>query len=287
MDAPRTHSIPPSIPVGSGLFVRALEIVGRLEALPADAVGALRFGDHGVVLVEARSVSWAEAAGMQQRFAQLIRHQRSPPLERAYLQDLYRQCKNDQTPFVEALLASEAVGPQGLRAALFRHVAEAIAHLAMRGARCDGFTPNARFQARFSFSPIEILAGLGARNDPALAVVAAGHLDSTLVPETSGWAFLRDAGQGGPVIIAVAGEPALRGAEMFELSVWAGGLFDVTSVFDDDVRVASASFEDGRNVVAWRRGEVYYAAACANRAGSARLVAALDATLMAEARAPR
>lgn len=286
MDAPRTHSIPPSIPVGSGLFVRALEIVGRLEALPAHAVGALRFGQHGVVLVESRAVSWAEAAGMQQRFAQIIRHQRSPPLERTYLQDLYRQCKDDQTPFVEALLASGAASPEGLRVALFRHVAEAIAHLALRGARCEGFTPNARFQARFSFSPSEILAGLGARNDPALAVVAEGHLAATLVPETSGWAFLRDAGQGGPVVIAVAGGPALRGAEMFELSVWAAGLFDVTTVFDDDVRVASASFEDGRNIVAWRRGDVYYAAACANRAGSARLVAALDAKLVSEPSAP-
>ena len=63
---------------------------------------------------------------------------------------------------------------------------------------------------------------------------------------------------------------------MLDVCAWASSLFDVTSVFDPGVRIASASWDDGRFVVAWRTPEAYFAAACRNRAGAARLMARLD-----------
>jgi hypothetical protein len=279
MPAPVTR-IPPSIPVEPGLLARALELLARVEALPGSSVGALRFGGKGIVLVESGRVCWAAAAGMPQRFSQILRHQHEPPLPREYLQDLLRQAKDGQAPLVQALLATGEISPEGLRAAMFRHVAEAIAHLALFGARWEDFVPHAGYRARFSFSTAEILASIGGRTNPALAGAATTLLEGTLVPETTGWAFLRDAGMGGPVIIAARGEPPLRGEEMLDVSVWAASLFDVTGIFDGAVRIASASWPGDRYVVAWRTGGTYFAARCLNRAGAARLVAGLERQLL-------
>jgi len=281
-----TYAIPPSIPVGPGVLGRALALLDRVETLPADAVGALRFGDRGSVLVESRLVCWAVASDMQHRLTELLRHQQDPPLDRAHFVELYRQCKDDNAPLVEALLSRGGVSASGLRAALFRHTAEAIAHLAMSDASYEGFVPHAPYRARFLFSTNEILACLGARGDPALALAAQRTLEDTLVPDTSGWAFVRDGSRGAPVVVAVK-NAALRGEEMIEICAWVSSLFDVTQVFDDAVRIASASWPGGRYVVAWRERETYFAAASANRAGAARLVAAVDERLMPSAeRAP-
>ena len=272
-------SIPPSIPVEAGILSRALEVLERVEILPADAVGALRFGAHGLLLVESRAVCWAAAPGMRHRLTQLLRYEHDPPLSKESLREVYRQCKDGQLPLVDGLLATGKLSPNALRSALFRHTAEAIAHLAASGVRFEAFVQQPRYRARFPFSTAEILAYLGARCDPLLATEAASLLEQSLVPETSGWAFLRDAGMGAPVIVATRGSPPLPGAEMLDVSLWAASLFDVTGVFDEGVSIASASFRDGRYVVAWRNGEIYFAAVCANRAGSARLVAGLDKKL--------
>jgi hypothetical protein len=287
MSAPQTRSSPPSIPVEPGVLNRTVELLDRVEALPPHAVGALRFGAQGIVLVESRAVCFAAAAGMQHRFTQLLRYQHNPPLERGYLIDLYRQCKDGQAPLVEALLATGTVSPAALRTTLYRHNAEAIARIALSGARCEAFVPRVRYQPRFTFSTVELLACLGARSDPALAVAAQRELDQLLVPETSGWAFLRDDGRGAPIVVAVRGSAPLRCAELLEVCTWAASLFDVTSVFDDEVAVASASFSGGRYVVAWRSRGTYYAATSANRAGSARLLAALDARMLSGSREGR
>ncbi|HEV8549122.1 MAG TPA: hypothetical protein VGQ57_08840 [Polyangiaceae bacterium] len=277
----RGQSIPPSIPVGPGVLARAFDLLARVETLPADAAGSLCFAGQGVLLVEDGAVCWAAAPGMRPRFTQILRYEHDPPLAREILLEVYRQCRDDQAPVVNALLASGKVSEAGLKTALFEHIAEAVAHLALSGARYVGFLPHARYDARFAFAPARILACLGARADPALADEAERALERTLVPDTSGWAFLRDGGLGAPVVVAVRGAPAVRGEEMLEIGAWTLGLFDVTGVFDADVRVASASFGEGRYVVAWRDSRTYFAAKCANRAGAARLVAALDQKLAA------
>jgi hypothetical protein len=277
---PRLHSIPPSIPVGAGLLNRTLDLLERVETLPNDAAGALRFGAQGMLLVERRSVCWATAAGMQPRFTEILRYQHNPPLSRESLHELYRQCKDGQAPLVDALLATGNVSVLGLRAALFRHISEAVAHISLSGARFEEFAPRAPYRARFSFSTAEILACLGARCDPALAVAAQRELTDTLVTDTSGWAFLRDEGKGSAVIVAVGGSSAVRGAEMLDICGWASGVFDVTAVFDDDVRIASASWLDDRSVIAWRTKATYFAAVCANRPAAARLLTALDRRLL-------
>jgi hypothetical protein len=283
MIVPPVHGIPPSIPVGASLLNRTLDLLDRVETLPQDAAGALRFGAQGMLLVEARSLCWATAAGMQPRFTEILRYQHNPPLSREFLHELYRQCMDGQAPLVDALLSTGNVSEPGLRAALFRHICEAVAHISLSGARFEEFVPRAPYRARFSFSTAEILAGLGARCDPGLALVAQRELSEMLVPDTSGWAFVRDAGKGSPVIIAVDGSFAVRGAEMLDICGWASSVFDVTAVFDNDVRIASASWFDDRCVVAWRTKNTYFAASCAGRPGAARLLSALERRLLTPA----
>jgi hypothetical protein len=50
-------------------------------------------------------------------------------------------------------------------------------------------------------------------------------------------------------------------------------------VFEDDVRIVSASWAGGRYAVAWRTLGIQFAATCDHRAGVARLVAMLGERL--------
>src|SRR5690242_18651435 len=109
MAASELLSIPPSIPVSAGALTRAVDLLARVDSLPADAAGALRFERGGLVLVEAQGVCWAAASGMHPRFTQVLRRQHDPPLPRKFLLELYRRCKDDQASLVEALLASGSV----------------------------------------------------------------------------------------------------------------------------------------------------------------------------------
>jgi hypothetical protein len=215
---------------------------------------------------------------MRNRLTTLLGELHDPPLDRDYLDELYRSCRH-QAAFIDALLASGRVSANGLRAALMAHTLEAILHIASSDAPFQEFLPNKRYNARFSFSTAELLAAIGAQRDRTRAERAHAELDQVLVPESSGWGFLRDAGAGSPLVIASAGKPAPPTSEMIVLSNWAAGLFDVSLVFDDDVRVAAASFV-GAEIVAWRAEAALFVAKCENRAAVARLISLLDARHM-------
>jgi hypothetical protein len=272
--------VPDALLAGPEVSGRALSVFERVETLPSGASGMLRYGPYAVVLVEARSVCFAAAPGMRNRLTTLLRELNDPPLDRDYLEDLYRTCRH-QAAFIDALLANARVSPAGLRAALMAHTLEAISHIATSDAPFEEFVPNRRYNARFSFSTAELLATIGARRDRQRAERAHAELAQVLVPQSAGWAFLRDSGAGTPLIIASGGKPPPATSEMLDLSSWAAGLFDVSLVFDDDVRVAAASFA-GAEVVAWRAEPALFVAKCENRAAVARLISVLDARHMPE-----
>ncbi|MCB9594777.1 MAG: hypothetical protein H6719_18800 [Sandaracinaceae bacterium] len=280
---PARLTIPPSIPADAALLHGAVELLGTIEELPSDATGVLGFGSYGKVLVESRSICWAVALGMEQRLTELLRHQRNPPLPREFVDDLFRECKRTGRHLGETLLASGEISEAGLRTALFRHTTEAIAHIARSGAKCEGFVPHAQagYDARFVFTPPEVLASIGGRCDRALAAAARVHLDVRLVPDSQGLAFIRDARMSTPVIVAVGAQTDLRVAHLLDLASWASSLFDVADLFDPGVRFVTGTWRSSNAVVAWRDGETYYAARCASRAAATILAARLD-----EARSP-
>lgn len=273
---PSAPSLPPP---DASVMGGSAELLASIEALAPDAVGILQYGNVGSVLVESRSICWAFASIMKWRLSTLLRQQRSPPLDLAYIEDLIDDCRKTGKPLGETLLATGNISPEGLRMALFSHVVEAVGHIAKSGAACTGFTPHdgVSYDARFVFSTADILAALGARRDRAQAAAAKRGLRLALVPGSRGLAFVRDGI--GPVAIAVEGTPALRVPEIIDMCGWASSLLDVTSVFDEGVQIATGSGVSSSSVVTWKAGETQYVALCETRAASALLVARVDEAL--------
>lgn len=268
-------------PPDASIMIGATDLLASVELLAPDAVGMLQYGAEGTLLVESRSICWAAAAGMKHRLSTLLRQQRSPPLDTDYIEELLVACRRSGTPLGEALLASGHISAEGLRIALFSHVVEAIARIARSGASCTGFVRHggASYDPRFMFSTGEVLAALGARRDRAQAAAAKRGLRTALVPGSRGLAFVRDGI--GPVAIAVEGTPSLRVPEIVDMCGWASSLFDVSTVFDGDVRIAAGGGGDSSAVVTWKAGETQFVAVCQSRAASALLMARIDELLVA------
>lgn len=287
MDSPVSQppaSIPPSIPADSSLLLNALRLLDGVEALPETASGAMRFGSRGLLLIESRRVCWGVANGMSQRLTELLRRQRNPPLPRAVVEQIFRECKETGRHLGEVLLESGDVSEEGLRAALFRHTTEAVAHIARAGGRASEFVPYAgtRYDARFAFGTTEIFASLGARRDRALGVAARRHLEDALVPDAGGFAFIRDGSGSLPVVIAERAAARFGVSEVIDACQWSASAFDVAQVFEPETHLIRAAGARGTPLVTWRKNGIYYGAICASQAVSSLQLAHANAALGGE-----
>lgn len=266
-----------SIPANPGLITGVLRLLEMIDDLPRGATGALHFGDEGMILVESKKICWAVSRGMRLRLTEILRRQTTPPLTREAVEQLYRACKHDGTPIGEALVARGVVSEAGLRAALFKHNGEAIVSLAQNGALAERFVKHSKtgYDAKFAFSPCEVLAMLGARDDPARAAAAQHELDGTLVQDSVGAAFVRSSASSGPLVIAVDPACGLAVTDLLQACSWVSGLFDVARTFDADVFAARATLGERAMLVTWRSKDVEYLGLCASRPAAARLMSHL------------
>jgi hypothetical protein len=271
---------PVSMPAYSGLIDGAARILTQVDDLDENATGALRFDGTGIVFVEARSVCWAIAVGMERRLTDLLCQQRSPPIESSALEELVKGCRAKGTPVGEALVASGQVSEAGLRSALARQTAEAIVRIAQSGARCHGFEEHTRsgYDARFVFPTSEILARIGANRQRALAAAARQRLADVLVPDTSGVAFVHDDCERIPVLVAAMGAAPQRVDDLLDVCRWVVRLFDAAAPFDPATHIAAASWR-GSGLVVWRSQQITFAALCTTRASSTVLLSRLSAAL--------
>jgi hypothetical protein len=272
------------------LLASTLTLLQHVEALPHGATGVLAFGDQGVILVEKKRVCWAVAFEMKQRLTDILCEQSEPPLLRAAVEELYRSCKREGTSMGEALMTSGFASEASLRAALLRHTCEAIIRLAQGNALTPtGFTRHEKegYAPRFVFTTTELLASLSGRRRVLPAEQARTHLASTLVPDVSGFAFLREVGGRQPVIIAVAEGTELGVVTAMDIARWSTGAFDVASFVDPTAHVICASCSERLTLLAWRRAEIHYAAVCRTRAGSALLLSHLVQRSATSADMPR
>ena len=269
--------VPESIAADPILLKGAIGILSYIDDLPSDAAGVLRFGDVGAVLVESSPVCWATAVGMEQRFAELLRHQRNPPLDRGFLEQVIQRCRASGSSLGDALLGSGEITEPGLRAAIFRQSVESIAHIARQSSAPPEFIPRpgSSFAARFRFSTVEILAALGARRDHALAALARQHLSRVVMPETAVAAFLRDEHSRAPDVIAAVDAGLSRIDTLCEAGAWALDLFDLVSAADPSTFLAAGTWRGrGRTacVVTWRVAPITFVALTSSRAAAAVLV---------------
>jgi hypothetical protein len=263
------------------LLASAVEVLESVEGLPTGSTGALRFDDEGVVLVDGARICWALARNMRERLTDILCKDPRRPIARGLVEDVFRRAKESGTPLGESLVASGLISVSGLRAALLRHNAEAIACLAQARKRPTVFSTHGggRYDPRFAFGTTELLAEISRAGNRARAKEASQWLDDVNVQDAVGVAFVRDIEGAGPAIIAVDGGCSLRVGETLEVCGWVSGLFDVTVLFDSRTALISACWRGTTGVVAWRIGDVSYAAMCSSRPASALLLNRLASRL--------
>jgi hypothetical protein len=249
-----------------------LRLLSFVDELPFGATGALYFGARGVILVESRKVCWALARGMPFTLTEILREQSTPPLSLGDVEAVYRRCKQSGQPIGEALLQGGLVTARGLKAALLRHSAEAVAELALAKAEPEAFLPHARagYNAQFSFSTSELLAMFGSRDDPERAAAAQHELASSLVPGSVGVAFTCNGASS--KVIAVDPTCDLPVTDLTEICVWVAGMFDVARTVDPGMNAARATWGANTALVTWSEGEVGYVGVCVSRAAAACLL---------------
>lgn len=275
--APSTRLLS-SIPASPAINVAVQRVLGYIDDLPAGATGALNFGAHGVILLQSRRICWAMARTTRLRLTDILRNQSTPPVSREAVEEVYRRCKASGRPIGEALVASGLATEAGLRAALFKHNGEAIVALARAGAAPDDWVTHTKsdYDPKYSFSACEVLAMLGAADDPARAAAAQLELGSMLVAESVGAAFTRSCDASGSMVIAVDRACDFAVSDLVGVCNWVAGMFDVAQTFDPEVFAARAQWGRQAGLVTWRADEVGYVGLCSSRAASARLVSRLS-----------
>jgi hypothetical protein len=239
-------------------------ILEGIEALDPEKRGRVSFGAHGAVLVESQRICWATAAGMQRRITDMLRQQRSPPLTRSQMEDVLETCRREGIPFGQGFVGSGLVSEAGLRMALLRNAAEAIAHLALARAVQTAFVAHssAPYDPRFSFSTVEILAELGARRDRVDAAVSRSELSGPALADRDCFAFVRPVQSSSAVIIAVRNCRQRRVRELMDAAACATSAFDVSEALAARTSSVSAELPEGEPFVAWRAGETYHLVFC-------------------------
>lgn len=272
------------------LLSSTVQLLQHVEALPHGATGALAFGEDGVILVENKRVCWAVANDMKQRLTDILCQQQEPPLPRGELEELVRRCKQQGTPVGEALVASGIVSESALRSALERHTCEAIVRLAQGNLSAPPrFARHTKhgYDPRFVFTTAELLASLSGKRRNQLAEQARAHLSCTLVPDASGFAFLREVRSQQPVIIAVGKCCELAASATLDIASWAMSTFDVAGFVDPGTYLVSATWCSRVTLLAWRDADISYAAICTSRAASAMLLSTLAHRLGKQAQSAR
>lgn len=253
--AATSHIVSMTMPTQS-VLAGARRLLSKVETEGKDAPHIWRFVGAGEVLTAGGRICFAAADGLRQRVGDLLRHQRNPPLPRRFMTEAVARCRREEIPLGEALLATEQIRPDGLRAALMEQTTEAIARLG--SARVEGtvVTPLAQVphDGSFCFTPAEILAHLGARADMAAAVVAKKTLREMLA-DTGGWGAACLAADLAGERVPVAVERSVPVATMVEGLGWASEALTAA-------RAAGVSFvrepSGGKARVAWTdRGLIF------------------------------
>jgi len=278
------HSWTPSISADPRLASSVIRLLELVESTPSGVAGALRFGEHGAILVDNRKICWAFARDMRFGLTELLQNQYEPALPRADIEGVYRRCRQEGRPITEGLLEHGLTSELGLRRALSKHHGEAIAQLARTFTTPSDFAPSRPgYDVRYSFTAAEMLALSGANVDPSRAARAQSELATHLVDETTGAAFVRSQASSGALVIAVAPHCQLPLVDLLDVLKRATSLFDVADVFDPGISLLRAACCERTALVAWRDQGVCYAGLCASRAATARLMSSLSERLTAPA----
>lgn len=266
--------------------LRVLPLMEAVERMPAGATGAFLFGPvqkpFGTVLVENGRVCWAGAAQLGSRLSDLLRSMLSPGADPHTLEETVRRCLRTSTPLGEALVQSGLMSAEHFREALCTHTSEALLVLTQDEQAQPTWHAHRkqRYDARFTFSPTEILSGVGACIAPQAAAEARRDLARYLKSEGCGLAFaeLADAGEteGDSKKFFPVSEKrgaALTITEMQQLGAWGRSALSKMSLGPGaQPRLFTLRGAEGDSLITWRTGDLLYVVICPSSSSFAFIV---------------
>lgn len=256
-------------------------LLERVEQLPHGSNGAMLFGQpeapSGAILVEDGRICWAADRSMKTRLTDILRQSSDPHIEPVVLRRVFSECRKSGRPFGESLVSEGLLTETALRRALRQHTAESIAALGLLGFLPVTFRPSGskRYDARFTFSPCDLLCTIGALRNAEVAVLARMRLRELLPDGGIGAAFTRSDTMATPVPVGVASSDQLQVGELMDAGRWSIGAQDISDAIGAPARVYAAGLGDGRFATTWSEDGVSYMVFCES---SAALVAILGRT---------
>lgn len=233
------------------------DLLAAVDELPPSESGAFVVdGGYGAmrgsVFVEAARVCWATATGRGGRLRYLLRRNSERSLDDAELDDAFAECRSSQRALSELLIERGLVSDDGLRTALKQHTVESLL------AQCDGadhpilWVPHRQcgYQARHTFSPIELLAAAGAMLYPAeLAHTDLGLLRALPAQTACSFAIGDD---GEPVTVWTTAAGSWRVRDLLGLGDWAAAALAVCNGFSAPVMQRAVASVTDAAVLGWR-----------------------------------
>ncbi len=243
-----------------------VRLLGGIDGLPRGATGALVFTDghsgRGTVLIEDRRVCWAVASEMENRLTDLLRAQSDTPLSPTAFEEVYQECRRNNMPLGETLVARGLVSGEGFRSALRQHTAEAIARLSTATPLNLTWASNRtqRYDAQFTFGTPEILCCIGALGLESEAEEAARKLREVTPDRSVGVAFI--AGADRPLPVAQVSAENWCCQSLLDLGEWAlsalgNGHGEGSVLASDEVSSLKRAWRSGETVfVRWSGDKV-------------------------------
>lgn len=175
----------------------AAEVLHVLEQVPSAASGALvreRIDGTmaGALLVEHGRVCWAMSERYPHRLTDILVAEQDS-LSRAELHAVVAMCTREHRPFGETLIARGLISLPVLHRALLRHTCEALDYLVRDDASPWSWVAHAGFgyHPMLTFSPAEVITGVRAIANPALAARARARLGAVVRAGQRGFAMER------------------------------------------------------------------------------------------------
>lgn len=255
-----------------------LPLIERIMSLSRSATGALLFGSKshpdGAILVEGGRVCWAAAPKMRRRLTDLLKAHIDPALGPDALEELVHRCRADNTPLGETLVGQGYISSDDLRRTLRQQTSEAILFLSQSELDPPAWVSHRqqRYDARFTFSAVEILASVGAACLPALAEKVRPEIELVLRLGGSAVAFTWVGVSAELFPIGEERGAGLTIRETFELGKWAISMLSVQPTPRESPRLVAALGAQGDAVVAWISEGIIYVVICPNPASLAHVL---------------
>ena len=254
------------------------EVLHALERVPRDACGAMvrQLPDGsmaGAMLVERGRVCWAMSHHYSRRLTDILVDEEDT-LTHDQLNAVFAMCRRDHIPLGETLVNRGLVSLPTLHRALLRHTCEALDCLVREEASPWAWVAHKQYgyHPMLTFSPAEVLTGVRAVANPALATRALTRLREVVRAEQRG--FVVERGRGAKAPLAQVSCETIDLATLGDLAVHADEVTGVAQTIDVGIALAQL---DKLACASWVEQELLFVLLCDGELAFNRLLAQVAA----------